>query len=101
MSFLRGDVRSIRLEGRFDELISNLPYGIRTGSHDKNVDVYRTFIDRLPEWMNGGASITLVTQEMDLMKDLFNRSNHLSLSKVHRIDTGGLQPGVFVGMFRN
>ena len=101
LSFLRGDVRSIRLEGRFDELISNLPYGIRTGSHDKNVDVYRTFIDRLPEWMNDGASITLVTQEMDLMKDLFNRSNHLSLSKVHRIDTGGLQPGVFVGMFRN
>jgi 23S rRNA G2445 N2-methylase RlmL len=97
--FHRGDVKLIALKSRFDELISNLPYGIRTGSHDKNIDVYHVLFERLSEWMNDGASITIVTQELDLTKQLFQSSKHLHLSHTHRIDTGGLQPAVFVGTF--
>jgi len=100
LTFRRGDVRSVRLEGRFDELISNLPYGIRTGSHEKNIDTYQALFDRLPEWMNDGASITLVTQEIDLMQSLFDQSRQVRLLKLHRVDTGGLQPGVFVGVYK-
>lgn len=99
LGFRRGDVRSVRHEGRFDELISNLPYGIRTGSHDKNVDIYQALIDRLPDWMNDGASITLVTQEIDLMTELFRKTPFLALQNTQRVDTGGLQPGVFQGRY--
>jgi 23S rRNA G2445 N2-methylase RlmL len=97
--FHRGDVQSIAVKGRFDELISNLPFGIRTGSHDKNIEVYHALFERMSEWMADGASVTLVTQELDLTKQLFRSSKHLHLSHTYRIDTGGLQPAVFVGSF--
>jgi 23S rRNA G2445 N2-methylase RlmL len=95
----RGDVKTVAHEGRFDEVISNLPYGIRTGSHDQNLADYKALFDRLPEWLNNGASVTLVTQEIEMTKKLFEASKELRLYDVHRIDTGGLQPGVFVGSF--
>ncbi len=100
LRFARGDVRFVKLDGRFDELISNLPYGIRTGSHGKNVEAYAALFERLPEWMNDGASISLVTQEMDLMERMFSEHKSVQLLNVHRVDTGGLQPGVFTGVFR-
>ena len=99
LRFLRGDVRSVRIDGSFSELISNLPYGIRTGSHEKNVDTYQALFDRLPEWLDDGARVTLVTQEIDLMKGLFQRTRHVKLVDMRRVDTGGLQPGVFVGVY--
>lgn len=98
--FVRGDVRSVHHDGLFDELISNLPYGIRTGSHGKNVEAYRALIGRLPEWLNDGASVTLVTQEIALMTALFEETEGLTLRSVRRVDVGGLQPGVFVGVYR-
>jgi 23S rRNA G2445 N2-methylase RlmL len=99
IEFRRGDVKTIVHEGRFDEVISNLPYGIRTGTHDQNLADYKALFDRMPEWLNSGASVTLVTQEIEMTKALFKASKKFRLYDVHRIDTGGLQPGVFVGVF--
>ena len=95
--FRRGDVQSVEHSGTFSELISNLPYGIRTGSHKSNVETYRALFDRIPEWLEVGAGIALVTQEIDLMTSLFRERECVELKSVHRVDTGGLQPGVFVG----
>ncbi|MEE2753128.1 MAG: hypothetical protein VX910_04025 [Candidatus Latescibacterota bacterium] len=49
--------------------------------------------------MSYGASITLVIQELELAKHLFWESKHPHLSHTYRIDTGGLQPAVFVESF--
>ena len=99
LRFRRGDVGSVTHDGPFDELISNLPYGIRTGSHQKNIASYAALFDRLSEWLKPEARLTLVTQEIEMMTRLFRDRRDVHLDDVARVDVSGLQPGVFKGCY--
>ena len=94
---VKDDVRNLSAYGRFDEIITNMPFGIRVGSHATNVKLYREFFDAVPHALTVKGLLVLYTQEIQLTQGLFKRSRNLKLSKVCRIEAGGLMPGVFIG----
>ncbi|MFA4931980.1 MAG: methyltransferase [Caldisericia bacterium] len=81
---------------RFHEIISNMPFGIRTGSHETNVKLYRDFFNMIPRILEENGLAILYTQEVSLTTALFRTSGNLRLLDIHRIETGGLRPAVFI-----
>lgn len=94
------DMRDIIKKEKFDEIITNMPFGLRVGDHKQNETLYRDFFRIIPQVMNKGGKIILFTQEMALIQRLFQESDLLILINVYRIFAGGLQPALFIGKLK-
>lgn len=82
---------------RYDEVISNLPFGNRVGNHDSNVELYEELLKKLPKWLKRGGIAILYTMELQLVEDLLMQHRAtLVLERVIRTEAGGLQPGIFI-----
>ena len=99
-SFCPGDAAELDLQGPFDELIANLPFGIRAGDHTANQAVYAALFRQLPDLLAPRARILLYTQEQKLTHRLFARTKALRLSRTFRVEAGGLQPTAFIARRR-
>lgn len=97
-AFMKNDARRISESERFDEIITNMPFGIRTSKHETNVKLYEEFFDLIPRILVKNGLVILYTQEVRLTTSLFRKSKHLRLLDIHRVVSGGLRPAVFVGM---
>ena len=95
IKLINNDIRNISKNENFDEIITNMPFGIRLGSHSKNIELYKDFFNLLPKILATNGSLILYTQEIVLTKELLGISN-LKLLDVHRIEAGGLKPAVFI-----
>lgn len=82
--------------GSYDEIISNMPYGNRVGTHLENEKLYGEFIDKLPSLLNDGGVAILLTSEISLIKRLVKGRNDLKLVEDIYTETGGLTPHLFV-----
>lgn len=94
----RDDVRNISRMRPFDEIITNMPFGIRTSTHETNVSLYRDFFDLIPHILAEHGLVMIYTQEIQLTERLFRTSRHIRLSGIHRVVSGGLRPAIFVGV---
>jgi 23S rRNA G2445 N2-methylase RlmL len=82
--------------GYYDEIISNMPYGNRVGTHVSNEVLYKDFINKLPSLLNDNGIAILLTSEIALMKKLLKNKAKLKLIKDIYTETGGLTPHLFV-----
>ena len=80
----------------YDEIITNMPYGNRVGNHVTNELLYKSFINRLPFWLNENGVAILLTSEISLVKRLLKNKNRLKLIKDIYTETGGLTPHLFI-----
>lgn len=96
-NILQRDMRRAAKQGPFDEIISNMPFGIRVGNHAANEALYRDFFALMPALLRPGGVVGLYTQEIKLTRALFDASPNLELSRVRRVEVGGLMPAFFVG----
>lgn len=80
----------------FDEVVANLPFGIRVGTHAANEAMYAKLLDKLPLWLTPGGTAILYTMEFTLMKKLIRERPALSLTAHTTTGAGGLLPGIFV-----
>lgn len=80
----------------YDEVISNLPFGNRVGSHSDNKMLYSGILDMLPKWLRKGGKAVLYTMEYNLLKRLISRRPGLKLILQAKTEAGGLEPHVFV-----
>ncbi len=92
-----GDMRTAKREGVFDEVITNMPFGLRAGSHKENQTLYADFVDVLPGFLDVGGQFVLFTHEVSLLQRLLGGSRLLALTRQLRIETGGLKPAAFIG----
>lgn len=94
--FMVNDCLRFEADRPYDELISNLPFGNRVGSHKDNVALYSGILERLPRWVKKGGVAILYTMEYTLLKKLLRDRPALKLVTEVRTEAGGLTPTVFV-----
>lgn len=91
------DMRDIEKTDFFDEIISNMPFGIRTGNHTSNEKLYRDFFNLVSNILKPKGFLALYTQEIKLTNQLFvDFIDDFSLIETQRIESGGLRPVLFI-----
>jgi len=60
-----------------DKIITNLPFGIRSGKHSDNQQVYVSFASQAIKWLKPGGLIIVLTQETKLIHESLSSKFHL------------------------
>ncbi|MCE5235698.1 MAG: methyltransferase [Eubacteriales bacterium] len=94
--FIVNDCLRFEANRKYDEVISNLPFGNRVGTHAHNERLYAEFIARLPLWLKPNGVALLYTMEFTLLKKLLRETPALRLVAQERTEAGGLMPGIFL-----
>lgn len=81
---------------RYDEIICNMPFGLRVSNHDKNRFLYADFIKNLPSMLAQNGKAFLFTQEKELLVSLIEKSEELEIIDKHTFSAGGLYPSLYV-----
>lgn len=90
------DCIKFRAEAPYDEVITNMPFGNRVGSHINNTRLYSDFVDMLPKWLKDGGIAILYTMEYTLLKRTIAMHEELELVARGKTEAGGLIPGIFI-----
>ncbi|MGI6160954.1 MAG: methyltransferase [Christensenellales bacterium] len=90
---IHSDILNYRPDKKYGELISNMPFGNRVGSHSGNERLYSQFVRQLPSLISGKAF--LYTMEKRLLNEAVRASGH-RIRERYYISSGGLQPGLFI-----
>ena len=96
IEFVCKDCIKFRAAAPYDEVIANMPFGNRVGSHENNTRLYGDFISKLPEWLKPGGIAVLYTMEFTLLKNKLSETDRLELIGRARTEAGGLMPSVFI-----
>lgn len=94
--FICNDILRFESKRPYDELICNLPFGNRVGTHSSCERLYRGILDRLPLLLKRGGIAIFYTMEFTLLKNLIRECPDLEILKTERTEAGGLTPMVFV-----
>lgn len=87
----------LAFQGRqYDEIIANMPFGIRVSNHAENKKLYSGFAEKLPYLLKEGGHAFLLTQEKKLLADELIKQDKLCLLREEGISTGGLCPSLFI-----
>ena len=94
--FVANDCLRFIAKRPYDEMLANLPFGNRVGSHENNRQLYAGILDRLPQWLRPGGIAILYTMEFTLLKTLLRDRPAISLLSQARTNAGGLTPMAFI-----
>lgn len=94
--FVQKDCLRFDARGTFDEVIANLPFGNRVGTHADNEQLYAAFLKKLPELLSDGGTAVLYTMEYQLLRRCLRPVKSLTLAAEQRTEAGGLLPWVFI-----
>jgi len=90
----KSDVSKLKLmEKSITKVITNMPFGIRVGSHDLNEKIYRDFAECLDRLLTDDGLAIVLTQEKDLINEVMK--NKFDISVVMTPEAGGLAPDVY------
>lgn len=90
------DILRFECHRPYDELVCNLPFGNRVGTHSSCEKLYRGLVEKLPELVKKGGVAVLYTMEFTLLKNIIRESPRLKLLKQQRTEAGGLTPMIFI-----
>jgi 23S rRNA G2445 N2-methylase RlmL len=80
---------------RCDEVLANLPFGMRT--EDRNLDgLYRRIVGNIARTMVPGGRTLLYTAHEKTLIALLRRTTKLKVTAERRVESGGLQVGVWL-----
>lgn len=92
----RSDVAKLKLgKNSVTKIITNLPFGIREKTHDKNIKIYSDLAKIAKNVLSGNGLIVVLTQELQLLQEIFAKSELLKIGD-YPIEQGGLKPHIFV-----
>ena len=92
----RSNVSKLKLgEKSISKIITNLPFGIREKTHDKNIEIYRNFAQISGKILARDGRIVALTQEVHLFQGIFNKFGFVKVVD-YPIEQGGLKPHIFV-----
>lgn len=81
---------------RYSEVLTNMPFGHRVGSHEANERLYDRYFHVLPDILTDHGIAVLYTHEKRLTEKLIDASEALEPLKRTTFDAGGLYPAVYV-----
>jgi len=79
---------------QYDEVICNMPFGLRVGSHADNKSLYRLFLQNLSSMLTERGRAFLFTHEKRLLEELL--TDDFELLAKHTFSCGGLFPAMFI-----
>lgn len=82
-------------KGSISKIISNLPFGIRVGSHADNVKLYEAIAAKSEELLEQKGSLVLLTLEKELIEKVFKNTKFKIIKRV-TVAQGGLDPTIYV-----
>ncbi len=93
----RGDITTKKFpEGYFTKIISNLPYGIHSGSRGKNIRLYQFMADKMVNWLRVSGSAIFVTNAKALLRNTFSHNPSWELVSETPLQISGLNLSVFI-----
>jgi tRNA (guanine6-N2)-methyltransferase len=81
VKILYEDSLKYRPKEPFDFIITNPPYGIKSGRKDKVLILYRLFLSRLPNLLKEGGKFVLITTEHKPLKRLLEEEGYRILKE--------------------
>ncbi|MBD3176866.1 MAG: methyltransferase domain-containing protein [Armatimonadia bacterium] len=97
VSLCRWDCRELPLaRSSVDRIVSDLPFGRRVGSHQKNVHLYPRMVREMGRVLEPGGLMVALTLERKLFTRLIDRSPVLHIERVIGISLSGLRPSVYL-----
>lgn len=82
--------------GYFTKIISNLPYGIHSGSREKNITLYRFLADKATTWLKIGGQAVFITNAKSLLRNSFTFNPAWELVSEIPLQISGLNLSIFV-----
>lgn len=96
------DARALPLEdASVDRIVSNLPYGKRVGRHRLNQELYHGALAEMRRVLRPDGVLALVTEHKKALRAAIAAVPELRLVRERVIDTGRVQPSVFVLQVRD
>lgn len=95
IALIKGDILGYG-GARYDEIISNMPFGLRVSGHGPNIKLYRAFADKLETLLKEDGVAFLFTQEKKLLRDTVGAKKGFTIIQEENFETGGLCPMLFV-----
>jgi 23S rRNA G2445 N2-methylase RlmL len=90
------DATALALENAsVDKIVSNLPWGMKHGSHGDNRRLYPKLIAEFRRVLKPGGTMVLLSAEMRLMSELWSRI-HLRPSQILRVTVLGAPAAIYV-----
>lgn len=80
---------------KYNEILTNMPFGLRVGNHQANEHLYSRYFEILPTILTDGGLAVLYTHEKRLTERLIDQTQALEPLKRTTFDAGGLYPAVF------
>ncbi len=92
----RSDISRLKINKRnIDRILSNLPFGIREGNHQGNIQAYLDLEKVAQRLLRKKGLLVLLTQEKQLIYETFDKSNW-NIKSVASVNEGGLNPDIFL-----
>ena len=90
----RSNISMVKLpKNSITRIITNLPFGIRSGSHQQNIKTYQILSRKITSLLKSTGSAIILTQEKKLFIDIFTEK--FLIKKITTIEQGGLNPTIF------
>ena len=97
ITLMHGDITEKKFpEGYFTKIISNLPYGLHSGSREKNVKLYHFLADISSTWLKKGGQAILLTSSKTLLKNSFDFNPNMKLLVEIEIPNDNLKRSIFI-----
>lgn len=92
-----GDIKEKKFpDNYFTKIISNLPYGIHSGSREENLKLYRFLAEGSIKWLKVGGKAALLTSSKNLLRNSFAKNSSWFLEEEMPFKSGGLDLTIFV-----
>lgn len=92
-----GDITTKKFPNNyFTKIISNLPYGIHSGSREKNKELYKFLADKAINWLKVGGKAVFLTNSKSLLRNAFAYNPNWQLIEEIPLISGGLNLSIFV-----
>lgn len=81
---------------KHDEIIANMPFGLRVLGHETNIELYQRFVEKMPLLLKKNGVAFLYTQEKALLKKVLKQTGVFTIVESHKIESGGLCPTLYI-----
>jgi len=95
VEYILSDILRYNPKIKYNEIISNMPFGNRVGTHDANIEIYKGFFKSVKSYLADNAILALYTMEGKLLEATASK-NGLRIIEKHKMYAGGLKPTLYI-----
>ncbi len=93
-NLFRSNISMVKLkDASVDKVITNMPFGIRVGRHDKNKQLYQLLINKMQSFLKPTGSATILTTEKKLLENA--AKDKFKVKEITIVRQSGLNPSIF------